>query len=451
MRKYTRAKDRWNLQLLTRLSEAAEGVAAGRGTVVLKTNATNRIDVRFKPEPTKAELVKLVRLGEARDRARQRTLVYCVKPQAENSETAVEAVKRRVRGRCQALTSYGAGTVREACAILKRDYGKNIAFITLTLPGSTAESIKALAEYSYPIQNLYLQRIRDFMRRGRYADARLDYVLVWEYQERGALHIHLAVALPDKSFHHALKKLHKKWWCETLAHFSDTIGVDLFERADGGTWRGKPWKVKTECNLVKYDVARYMSKYVSKGAKDNGSTGQFPPGRWWSVSKHTKDELVACRQTDLFTCPVSVEAEQHFLKVALIAADDADTFFLARNRFTHRAIGYTFFCNPEMKEALVEHLQSVMKAPEAIEVLKRVGYIAHGPPDVNGEVYESEYGYNWLQPYLGDDAHRFCVHDMQNQFLQRESGNVVAFEGETNRSAELGLSPGKARMFSPGR
>lgn len=408
MREHTRAEYRENHNLLAILGEKAESRAWSRSTTVVKINATNRVDVRFKPAQTTSARVAAERLKEASLFARQRNLVYCDKVQADQNQEESSAAPKVSRRRCVRLTRYGAETVREACAILSKRYGLKVAFITLTLPGSTPEALRSLSRYSKEISNLYMQRVRDFFRRmPGGTSGRIDYVWVWEYQERGALHIHLAIGIKDSAHYKAVKKLHKSWWTDSLEHYSDKIGVDLFARADGGTWRDKPYRVKTQCNRVTHSVGRYMSKYVSKGAREASQESRFPPSRWWSVSDQLKDELIASRETLLCGASRSAEAEQHFLKVALCVADEAENSYVTHNPITGQAIGYTFFCNPEMVDGLKEHLRVLLREPVGVEVLDSLDYIAHGPPDANGEIYEAQHG-ELVEAYF-DPRHARCA------------------------------------------
>ena len=222
--------------------------------------------------------------------ARSGALVYSGKPQTlENGDLVPE---NRRRGRM--LTAYARHTVREGAATLGLHYGKKVAFITLTIPGGTAEALNAVAEHSRYVLNLFLQRLRN-----RAAND-LDYVGVWEWQGRGALHIHMALACPDESEFSYIERNHRHWWYRALTSLAEKTGVDVFQRLEGGSWKDDEDVLITQCAWVEKDVGRYMSKYVTKGNGDSAQEQWIPPGRWWFLSKPLWEKVKAQRWVEIY-------------------------------------------------------------------------------------------------------------------------------------------------------
>jgi hypothetical protein len=67
--------------------------------------------------------------------------------------------------------------------------------------------------------------------------------------------------------------------------------VDLFERAEGGSWRGIENAVHVNFKLVTYGMAGYLAKYLSKNKSKDGRKNGWWPGRWWGVSKPLRLEV----------------------------------------------------------------------------------------------------------------------------------------------------------------
>ena len=96
-------------------------------------------------------------------------------------------------------------------------------FLTGTLPGSTEDSYRSIAEWSSYI----VHRLKSWI--GNYARAKLDFYC-WEYQKRGALHLHYCVWLPDAASRaHILRGFHG-WWVDTLHTVGEKSGCDMFRK-----------------------------------------------------------------------------------------------------------------------------------------------------------------------------------------------------------------------------
>lgn len=155
-------------------------------------------------------------------------------------------------------------------------------FLTGTLPGSTEDSFRAIAQYSSYIVNSLKSWI------SHYAPGKLDFY-VWEWQKRGALHLHYAVHIPDGDSRAFIIGAFHQWWVQILHRVGDRAGVDMFRKNSTHTWLGDESKVRAVAEVCRKSVARYLAKYLSKSATPTkGSARAFTPARWWGVSRPLK-------------------------------------------------------------------------------------------------------------------------------------------------------------------
>lgn len=168
--------------------------------------------------------------------------------------------------------------LRSAGALDKLDSApSHKVFLTGTLPGGT-EGAKAGIAFCAP---KIVHSLRKWL---AYQFPQLQhYFYCWELQKRGALHLHYCLYCPDPIARASIIAKFRSWWHDCLCGFSDKIGIDLFERAGGGTWRGQPEKIQADAQEVRFSVAAYVAKYCSKSA--GTAFGGYAPPRWSSVSR----------------------------------------------------------------------------------------------------------------------------------------------------------------------
>lgn len=172
--------------------------------------------------------------------------------------------------------------ILEGGAVLDKMCGKNVVEVTLTLPGSTDEAMESLSKYSGWIMN----RLTQIVRR---SDAITGWFYVWEFQDRGALHLHFAIGASTLAEAMRLAKEIECKWFKLLLEIKDKNDVDLFERRYGGTWRNKPQKWQSHVQPVYKSVAAYFSKYCGKQSFDGPkAVNRFCPARWWGSSSSVK-------------------------------------------------------------------------------------------------------------------------------------------------------------------
>lgn len=185
-------------------------------------------------------------------------------------------------GRGRKFGSVAKGRLRECGSLLDNGPLKNCAFLTGTLPGGTAEAKRALAEYSGWVVALLSQWLRDTF-------PCVQFFGVWEYQKRGALHIHVCVRVRRHQDARLLRHLWKKRWISLLDAVKRKSGVDVYQRVQGDSWERARWAVRTDAQEVEQSVARYLSKYCGKSADKRRKKAAFPPVSWWFASDNLRE------------------------------------------------------------------------------------------------------------------------------------------------------------------
>ena len=225
-------------------------------------------------------------------------------------------------------------------------------FLTGTLPGSTEDSFRALAEWSSYI----VHRLKSWI--GNYAKSKLDFYC-WEYQKRGALHLHYCVWLPDAASRaHILGGFHG-WWVGTLHTVGEKSGCDMFRKNATKTHLGDTSKVRAVAEICRKSPARYLAKYLTKSAAPiRGAARAFSPARWWGTSRPLK---ALC---DRLTQTVEIiEGGYHRVRVlweeihhACASSDSVTYSYRHKVGSGHTLVSYPN--TPDEKTWLLEHLEA---------------------------------------------------------------------------------------------
>lgn len=157
-------------------------------------------------------------------------------------------------------------------------------FVTFTLPGGTTEAFDALARWSGFVANRVLQAVRD-------RSKSTLWFYVWELQKRGALHMHLFLAIDNKDPNLDYEQGLRDAWYRALFAVSDKESVDLFRHKDGDFCTvSQYWQY--DYQAVKTTPSQYISKYVGKSANApsrksemEGDSARFYPHRWWGMCR----------------------------------------------------------------------------------------------------------------------------------------------------------------------
>lgn len=224
-----------------------------------------------------------------------------------------------------------------------------VIFLTGTLPGSTPEAIQTLARYS----SFAIHRLKAWV--NKYIPQKKDFY-VWELQKRGALHLHYAVVCAEQSIRARVIAGFAGQWGRILESISEQSGVDVFARADGGTWRDRPDKWRFDAQEVRKSVAGYLSKYCGK---DSGKVADgikaYAPTRWWGVSRPL---LEFCRELSGKTYIEFrhyKEAEFLFKKITRLLSGTAAKFWQYREKQMDGVVSVSYtqkgFWNDVVSEA----------------------------------------------------------------------------------------------------
>lgn len=195
-------------------------------------------------------------------------------------------------GRLASESRFGArgrDTIREFGAVSDELFGANALFLTLTLPGTGAAQYRSLAEWS----SYVVQRVTQWWRDNAEG---VQFAWVWEWQKRGALHLHAVVASADRG---GLDRIRLGWWEEchrVLQDVSAKSDCNLFENTQTGVNHENSPSCQFDAQWVKKSAARYLAKYLGKRKEPGESVSFFAPARWWSVSSHALVEIRARRR-----------------------------------------------------------------------------------------------------------------------------------------------------------
>ncbi len=186
------------------------------------------------------------------------------------------------------FTSCARRRLREFGGLIDGGSLTRTCFLTGTLPGSSKDSVGALAAWSSWVVSRLSQWLRD-----RFPSVR--FFGVWEYQRRGALHLHICVETPSPEAARWLTQIWKRRWAALIDGVSTRSGVDLWKRTDGTTWQQKRWKLRTDAQVVEKSVSRYLSKYLGKSALACLASSALPPSSWWFASRNLQQAAAAAR------------------------------------------------------------------------------------------------------------------------------------------------------------
>lgn len=183
--------------------------------------------------------------------------------------------------RYQKFSRYGRNQILRAGGALQKKVGKEkCLFLTLTHPGSTKVSMEALSKYSGMAVKLFQGWL------SRHITNKLS-IYTWEWQKRGALHLHFVVACEDIDRGEWIKANLKSEWIRILDRIAEESGVDVYAKNMGFSWVNNKQIVRVDAQWCEKDVAAYLSKYVSKATANNKilTDRHFCPSRWYGVSR----------------------------------------------------------------------------------------------------------------------------------------------------------------------
>jgi hypothetical protein len=305
--------------------------------VTLSANASGEIRCKVLPDSLKSPIAK---------REAEPILVYC--PELQDGIYRGPIKSAAGFGEIGIGRKFGGVAkqrVREIGTLIDNGPLQNLVFLTGTLPGSTKWANMSLAAWSAWLVSRLGQWFRD-----RFAGA--SWVGVWEYQKRGALHLHVCIRLCTAYEARLLKRCWKTRWLKLLDVVGAKSATDMYARASGGTWNDNRRKTRTDAQSVEKSVARYLSKYLSKSNDKRRNRSLYPPASWWFASENMRQAAKAVRWTYTVSNLSLGEAHQIFEAVGGHIVSASTTCYRVHNRWDSRQQGVVGFLPASASGAL---------------------------------------------------------------------------------------------------
>lgn len=185
----------------------------------------------------------------------------------------------------KSFTAKSGQKLRECGAAIDKHSGdpRFTHCITLTLPANHQDAYIALAAHSSYAINRLFQPIRR-----KYGDMCL-WFFVWEYQKRGALHLHIALYHPDESEGLWLSQILIDQWHRILCDIGEMAATDMFCKMSkrASTIRSLH---QHHAQPMRKNLGAYFSKYASKKeSKQSWYCRKYPVSRFWGSCYALKD------------------------------------------------------------------------------------------------------------------------------------------------------------------
>lgn len=191
---------------------------------------------------------------------------------AFNIKLKVDTVQRKRR---LELSRYGRRQILRAGSCFDTSETTERLLLTGTLPGTGNRAHKALAEYS----SYASKTLTNWLTRRAPG---CKWMYTWEFQKRGALHIHLVVEVPLPVSEY-VKAHFKDEWNRILCSICNKSGTNLYAKT--ATYAHSPDKTQADVTICTREPSRYISKYISKQGSHAKAFGRFPPKTWYQISR----------------------------------------------------------------------------------------------------------------------------------------------------------------------
>jgi hypothetical protein len=319
--------------------------------IALKANAAGQVRLVKRPVPGRKQ---------AEGAAAQLSLVRSAELQ-DSIRTGYAAMKSGFGWQPDGkrFTKCAKRTLQEFGSIIDSSSLTRCVFLTGTLPGSTPEALQAVARWSGWIVSRLGQWLRDRWRS-------ISFFGVWEYQRRGALHLHLVVQCADALESQQLKSVWKKRWASLLDGVSKRSQVDVWSRKEGDTWDKKRWVLRTDAQTVEKSVGRYLSKYVSKSLSKLSIGSVFPPSSWWFASRNLRTLASSLRWEYRLSTDSREDAQCVYEDVSAQLAASAIRVFPMTNKWDIRYTGVIALVPPSVAGLMFRHLSGALRAAECM-------------------------------------------------------------------------------------
>lgn len=244
--------------------------------------------------------------------------------------------------------------LREFGALVDQQGKERTVFLTGTLPGSSPDAVKAMAAWSGWIVSRLSQWLRD-----RFES--VEFFGVWEYQRRGALHLHCVVKLQTVEEASWLKENWKRRWVGLIDGVCVRSMQDLWQRHCGNSWSQKRWMIRTDAQSVEKSVARYLCKYLSKSSDKSRKKIALPPLTWWFASQVLRSEARTGRVAYVVNGLTLEHAHCLFESIGASLVDIGSRVFSIRNKWDARYAGLICLLPSSIAGMVLRDLSGLVK------------------------------------------------------------------------------------------
>lgn len=191
---------------------------------------------------------------------------------AFNIKSKLDTVPRKPR---LSLSRYGRRQILRAGSCFDSGEETERLLLTGTLPGTGNRAHRALSENS----SYASKTLTNWLNR---RSPGCKWIYTWEFQGRGALHIHCVVEVP-LSVARYIKRFFKDEWNRILRAICRKSGVDLYAKTK--TYSHTDKTTQADVTVCTREPSRYISKYISKQGSHAKAFGRFPPKTWYQISR----------------------------------------------------------------------------------------------------------------------------------------------------------------------
>lgn len=212
---------------------------------------------------------------------------------AKLSQDSSEEVTRPNRYGLKGITQDGKRIVRNGAILLEQKYGrKRLGLVSLTIPSYRKDEIKVISSNWGEVTRRFFQKLKRHLDRLGMPNEIISCTEIQpkRYKKYGLICPHFHFVYCSKTRTHAkgwivLAKEFRGYWKDTIHEVLRLNGVDPRPEVD--------FKVSVDCQQIKHSVAKYLSKYISKGKDtvdeiiENGDADSLPR-QWWTATKEMK-------------------------------------------------------------------------------------------------------------------------------------------------------------------
>lgn len=205
------------------------------------------------------------------------------------------------------ITSLGKRMTKNGALLLQQKYGrKRLGLITMTCPNYPDEQLRIISQNWAEIVRQFFQQLKRRLNKIGQPDEIICCTEIQpdRYKNRGEIapHLHFVYVCKNNAYakkFNILAKAFRRWW--------EIAIKNVLAKNEQPTPSTVTFGICCDCVPIKHCVAKYMSKYISKGAemvnniRDEGREDELP-SQWWTASKAMKkmfyDSLIHLSDND---------------------------------------------------------------------------------------------------------------------------------------------------------